>query len=216
MTIRSTISITAKPTRPLVGVGLMLLAMALLPFLDVLAKFLGQQGLPIMVIVWARMVFGTMLTLPFALRIGGPRRLLPDRPLLHLTRAGLLIAATFFFFFALKFLPIADALAIFFVQPLIVTVLSPWVLGEKVGMRRWTAVVIGFIGTLIIIRPGVQEVNVGVILALAAGASLGLLYAFDAQDGGPGSCFGHHIPDQPGRRFGDLGPDAVSVADADA
>lgn len=164
-----------KP-RPLIGVGLMMLAMMILPFLDVVAKTLGQQNMPIIQIVWARMAFGALLTLPFVLKIGGSAALWPDRPWYHTLRAALLILATFFFFYALKFLPIADALAIFFVQPLVVTALSPLILQEKVGPRRWTAVAIGFIGTLIIIRPGFAEVNPGTFLALAAGTCLALYF----------------------------------------
>lgn len=163
-----------KTERPLTGVALMLGAMAVLPFLDVVAKVLGQQGLPILQIVWARLVFGAVLTLPLAMRDVGARRLWPDRPGMHVLRAMLLIGATFFFFLALTYLPIADALAIFFVQPLVVTALSPLVLGEKVGPRRWMAVFVGFIGTLIIIRPGLQAINPGAILALGAGTSLAL------------------------------------------
>lgn len=152
----------------------MLLAMAILPGLDVVAKFLGRQGVPVMQIVWARMIFGAILTLPFALHAGGNAALLPTMPAVHSLRAAFLIAATGFFFWALHYLPIADTLSIFFVQPLIVTMLSPVVLGEHVGPRRWTAVIVGFIGTLIIIRPGFQAFSPGVVLALAAGASLAI------------------------------------------
>lgn len=166
MTIRS----------PLTGVFLMIAAMAVLPFLDVVAKFLGEAGVPVLQIVWARMVFGAMLTLPFALRHAGPRGLWPDLPGVHLLRAALLIGATYTFFAALTYLPIADALAIFFVNPLIVTALSPLILGEHVGPRRWAAVGVGFIGTLIIIRPGFQEINTGVLLAFASGCCLGLYF----------------------------------------
>lgn len=166
----------SRKPRPIIGVGLMLLAMMILPFLDVVAKTLGQQQMPVIQIVWARMAFGALLTLPFVLRIGGTRALWPDRPWYHSLRAALLILATFFFFFALKFLPIADALAIFFVQPLVVTALSPLILKETVGPRRWIAVAIGFIGTLIIIRPGFAEVNPGTFLALAAGTCLALYF----------------------------------------
>lgn len=166
MTIRS----------PLTGVFLMIAAMAVLPFLDVVAKVLGEAGVPVLQIVWARMVFGAMLTLPFALRHAGPRGLWPDRPGVHLLRAALLIGATYTFFAALTYLPIADALAIFFVNPLIVTALSPLILGEHVGPRRWAAVGVGFIGTLIIIRPGFQEINTGVLLAFASGCCLGLYF----------------------------------------
>ena len=164
----------AASDKPLLGIALMLCAMTVLPFLDVLAKTLGNQGLPILQIVWARMVFGALMTLPFAIRISGPQALVPRRPMMHALRAAFLIAATFFFFYALKFLAIADALAIFFVQPLLVTALSPLVLGEQVGRRRWVAVAIGFIGTLVIIRPGFQAFNFGMGLALAAGAALAL------------------------------------------
>lgn len=160
----------------LIGIALMLAAMAVLPGIDVLAKKLGQAGMPVMQIVWARLSFGALLTLPFAARHTGLRGLLPDQPKVHALRAALLIASTFFFFSALKFLPIADALAIFFVQPLVVTALSPVILGERVGPRRWAAVAVGFLGTLIIIRPGFGGLNTGSLLALAAGASLALYF----------------------------------------
>ena len=164
------------PARPLIGVALMLGAMASLPFIDVFAKFLGQQGVPILQIVWARLAFGAAVTLPFAWRHGGARCLVPARPYYHSLRAGFLILATFCFFLALKYLPIADALAIFFVQPLVVTVLSALVLREQVGPRRWAAVFVGFIGTLIIIRPGFAEVNAGAGLAFAAGTFLAIYF----------------------------------------
>jgi drug/metabolite transporter (DMT)-like permease len=158
----------------LLGIGLMIAAMAVLPFLDVIAKRLGQQGVPVLQIVWARLFFGAILTMPFALKIAGVKGLIPNMPLMHAARASLLIAATGFFFWALHYLPIADTLAIFFVQPLIVTLLSPLILGETVGLRRWAAVAVGFGGTLIIIRPGFAELNPGVFMALAAGLSLAL------------------------------------------
>ena len=157
---------------PLWGVALMLGAMAVLPGIDVIAKILGREGVPVLQIVWARLALGAVLTLPFALRIAGPRGLWPARPWYHLARAALLVAATFCFFLSLHWLPIADALAIFFVQPLIVTLLSALILREQVGPRRMIAVAVGFIGTLIIIRPGLSEVNPGSWLALAAGAFL--------------------------------------------
>ena len=162
--------------RPIIGVALMLGAMAVLPGIDVIAKFLGQQGMPILQVVWARLVLGALMTLPFALRIAGPKSLWPDRPWYHTLRAAFLVAATFFFFLSLKWLPIADALAIFFVQPLIVTVLSAFVLREAVGPRRWIAVAVGFIGTLIIIRPGIAELNPGSWLAFGAGVTLAFYF----------------------------------------
>jgi drug/metabolite transporter (DMT)-like permease len=66
-------------------------------------------------------------------------------------------------------LPIADTLAIYFVAPILVTALSPIVLKERVGLHRWACVLLGFIGVLIIIRPGFQAFNIGMVFALGAG-----------------------------------------------
>lgn len=156
------------------GIGLMLVAMAVLPYLDVAAKFLGQQGMPVLQIVWGRMVFGALLTLPFVLKNDGAAAFVPSLPGYQTLRAVLLLASTAFFFAGLNYLSVADTLAIFFVQPLVLTLLSPLMLGEHVGWRRWLAVAVGFIGTLIIIRPGFKELNLGVLFALLAGTSLAL------------------------------------------
>ncbi|MES2541915.1 MAG: DMT family transporter [Pseudomonadota bacterium] len=155
------------------GVALMLTAMAILPIIDVFAKKLGQAGMPILIVVWARALFGGLMTLPFALRAEGPQAFRPAQPLRQLARAVLLFGATFLFFEALKHLPIADALAIFFVNPLVIVMLSALALRERVGTRRWAAVAVGFVGTLIIIRPGMVEVNPGTFLALGSGVALG-------------------------------------------
>ncbi len=151
----------------------MLTAMAILPIIDVFAKKLGQAGMPILIVVWARALFGGLMTLPFALRAEGAQAFRPAQPLRQLARAVLLFGATFLFFEALKHLPIADALAIFFVNPLVIVILSALALRERVGPRRWAAVAVGFVGTLIIIRPGMVEVNPGTFLALGSGVALG-------------------------------------------
>jgi drug/metabolite transporter (DMT)-like permease len=155
-------------------VALMVVAMGVLPLLDVCAKFLGQGGIPILQIVWARMFFGAVFTLPFAWQVAGTRALWPDRPGFHAARAAFLVGSTACFFGAITFMPIADSLAIFFVQPLLITALSPLLLKEHVGPRRWAAVAIGFCGTLIIIRPGLQEFNPGMALAFASGSCMAL------------------------------------------
>ena len=141
------------------------------------AVMLTKAGVNPYAVIPLTMAFGALLTLPYTLRHGGPAAIWPDRPAYHTLRAALLIAATFLFFSALKYLPIADALAIFFVQPLILTAISPLLLKEKVGPRRWAAVAVGFVGTLIIIRPGLTEVNPGTVLALGSGASLAVYFA---------------------------------------
>src|SRR5262245_22522930 len=162
----------AASSRASTGISLMLFAMAILPIMDAIGKHLGQV-LPVLLIVWGRMVFSTLFTLPAVLirhGVGGGFRL--QRPVIQVTRSVLMVVSTMSFFTGLRYLPIADTLAIFFIMPLIVTALSPLVLGEHVGVRRWSAVVAGFIGTLIIIRPGFQGMNLGTLWALASGLSM--------------------------------------------
>ncbi|MDQ2067009.1 DMT family transporter [Xinfangfangia sp. CPCC 101601] len=166
-------SLVTPTLKPLLGIGLMTAAMMVLPGIDVLAKFLGAAGLPILVVVWARALFGTILVVPLVVRSAGLAGLRPQNLRYHIARAFLLYSSTWLFFSALKYLPIADAMAIFFINPLIVTLLAALVLRERVGPKRWAAVAVGFIGTLIIIRPGMVEMNQGTLLALAAGVSVG-------------------------------------------
>jgi drug/metabolite transporter (DMT)-like permease len=163
-----------KDPNALKGIGLVLVAMSILPLIDVCAKFLGQQGVPVAQMVWARFFFGALFTLPFAFRVAGRAAFMPANPWFNAARALFLILGTACFFVALKYLGIADTLAIYFVQPILITALSPLLLGEHVGVRRWTTVAIGFLGVLIIIRPGFQSLNLGVLFALLAGLSSSL------------------------------------------
>ncbi|MDE2384306.1 MAG: DMT family transporter [Alphaproteobacteria bacterium] len=153
------------------AIGYILLAMAILPLIDVAAKKLGQQGLPVPQMVWARFFFGALFTLPFALRTDGKAALKPVNAPLNALRAFCLIMGTAFFFSALHYLPIATTLSIYFVQPLLITALSPLILKEQVGARRWAIVAAGFVGVLVIIRPGLQALNLGHVFALCAGLS---------------------------------------------
>lgn len=152
----------------------MICAMFIMPLLDVVAKFLGQQGVPIIQIVWARLVFGMLMTAPAVAHGEGIKALVPTQLPLHLARAVLVVMSTMMFFWALKFQGVAETLSIFFVQPLVITIFSPLILGERVGVRRWLAVAVGFLGTLIIIRPGFQDINPGMVLSLGAGVCSGL------------------------------------------
>jgi len=158
--------------RPLVGILLMVGAMSVVPFMDALAKHLSDT-IPVLQLVWARYFFHFCLIFPVALARYGPRRLVPARPLLQLVRGGLLLASTVLFFAAISAMPLADALALVFVSPLIVTALSPWVLGEEVGTRRKIAVLVGFLGALLIVRPGFGSLQWPALLALSAGVVFG-------------------------------------------
>lgn len=149
----------------------MLCAMLIFPFLDVCAKFLGQWDIPVIEIVWARLFFGLLLSAPILILREGIESLMPRHSKVNALRGFFLVVSTMMFFGSLRFQGVAETLAIYFVQPLFITALAPIVLNEKVGASRWLAVAIGFIGVLIIIRPGYLELNPGVFLA--AGSGLG-------------------------------------------
>jgi drug/metabolite transporter (DMT)-like permease len=147
----------------------MLVGMLTIPLVDVFAKFLGQQDVPIYQMVWARFFFGTIAALPFVLQRVGAQGLKPQQVPLQSLRTLFLIGGTAWFFAGLLYLPIADTLALYFINPILITAMSPLILGERVGLQRWLMVLVGFIGVLIIIRPGFQALNAGVIFGLAAG-----------------------------------------------
>ena len=110
-----------------------------------------------------------------ARKAGGLRNAVRSHhPMLQITRGVLLAAEVCVMVVAFVMLGLVESHAVFTSYPLLVAALSGPVLGEKVGIRRWAAVLIGFIGTLIIIRPGFQELNPGVFLALGSGASLAI------------------------------------------
>ena len=97
-----------------------------------------------------------------------------DKPKLQFIRGLILLTANICFFYAISVISLAKALTLAFVAPLIVTAFSPIFLGEKVGFKRWSAVIIGFIGSLVVIRPGFVEIN----LASFAALGTGIMYGF--------------------------------------
>jgi drug/metabolite transporter (DMT)-like permease len=145
----------------------MLLGSALLTVNDTLLKWL-TAGYPTGQIMFLRGVF---VVLPVALlvwRAGGVAVLRVGSWRAHALRAACVSAGTFLFISGLAFLPLADAVAIAFAGPLFVTALAAPVLGEIVGWRRWTAVLVGFIGVLIITRPTGEAVQWAAMLPLTA------------------------------------------------
>ena len=157
--------IQANQTR---GIQFMLLGSMLLPFMDAAAKTLGES-LSSSSIVLARFAFQTLFLLPFVWQ----KLYIPSGTelLLHIKRSLGLSIATLLFFTSIQVMPIVDALAIFFVMPLIVTLLAPWVLGETVGWRRIAAVAIGLIGAVLIIKPGHALFGIHAVLPLGAALS---------------------------------------------
>ena len=145
-----------------------LLGWMFLPVMDGFAKYLSDD-LPILQITWARYFFTVAFVFPIMLFFYKKQLVWSDKPKLQIFRGLILLSANICFFYAISVISLAKALTLAFIAPLIVTAFSPILLGEKVGFRRWTAVAVGFIGSLIVIRPGFLEFNLASIAALATG-----------------------------------------------
>jgi len=145
----------------------------LLPFMDGIAKYLSTE-IHFIQVVWGRYFFMLLISFPFGFLFFRKDLKFPKSIAVQLWRSFFLFLSTVFFFYAISIISLAEALTLAFVSPIIVTILSIFFLNEKVGLHRWSAVLVGFIGVIIIIRPGFIEFNFASFSALAAGIS----YAF--------------------------------------
>lgn len=127
----------------------------------------GAAGLDVFQISFARALFSFALVLPFLLR-AGPGALRTRHPGLHVIRAFAGSAAMVCGFYAVGQLPLADFTALSFTQPLFVTLLAVLLLGEQVRWRRWLATAVGFVGVLIMVRPGAATFDPAALVALAS------------------------------------------------
>jgi drug/metabolite transporter (DMT)-like permease len=155
------------------AIVLNLSAWVMLPIMDGFAKYLSTT-LPVLQITWSRYFFTVVIVLPVMLIFFRKNLTWTEQPKLQLIRGLILFCANILFFYSISIISLAKALTLAFIAPLIVTALSPVLLGEKVGFRRWAAVVTGFIGSLVVIRPGFVELNLASIAALGTG----VLYGF--------------------------------------
>ena len=129
---------------------MMIIAMLMLPAIDAIAKWLAGSVSSGQV-TWSRFLFQIILMSPLLLRTRGPW--FTPALYLHAARGAMIAFATLFFFSGLAYLPLADAIAIFFIEPLLVTLLSAVFFKEVIHWRRMSAISLGFIGAMIIIRP---------------------------------------------------------------
>ena len=135
------------------GILLMCAGASVFPFMNASVKLLGARY-PVTEIVWARFTGHLIIMLLVFLPHYGWRVLATRRPAVQFARSFLMLAGNVLFVVAIARVPLATASAIGFTAPLIVTALSVPLLHESVGIRRWSAVVVGFLGTLLVIRPG--------------------------------------------------------------
>ena len=155
------------PDRPAFGIVLMLTGIAAFAVMDATIKWLTAD-FPVAQVVALRSWFGLPILALFALRSGGLRHLRTRRPQVHLARYLLVLGLSFCFFHALSQMKLVDAIAISFAAPIFITALSMPVLREMVGLHRWIAVAVGFVGVLIMLRPGPGVFQWAALFALAA------------------------------------------------
>lgn len=144
---------------------MMAAGVSFVPGIDAIAKFLSDSLAPGQIAA-SRFLFQLLFLFPIVLIARKP--LASAHLGLNAVRGALIAGATLFFFWGLHYLPLADTIAIFFVEPLILTLLAAVVLKENVGWRRLSAVVVGFGGALLIIQPSFQTVGAPAFLPLGA------------------------------------------------
>lgn len=166
---------TAPQQDVLRGILLMLGTSLVFPVMNAFGKNLNGEYSPVETI-WARNLGHFILVVALFWPRFGPRLFLTRHLPAQLMRSVMMVCSTTLFFIAITTVPLADAAAIGFTGPLMVTALSVPLLAEKVGWRRWTAVVVGFVGALIVIRPGGGSgaAQLGAILILASAACYAL------------------------------------------
>ena len=137
---------------PRLGIAFICLGMMVVTINDSILKQFSDRY-PLHEIVFVRATVAMLFSLAMLRFEGGLRALRTRHPGLHIARGLCMVVANMAFFGALAAIPLADAVALFFVAPLFITLLSIPFLGEKVGIRRFSAVVVGFIGVLVVLRP---------------------------------------------------------------
>ncbi len=148
-------------------------AWAVLPFMDTIAKYLSSE-ISFFQITWARYFFTVFWTFPLMFFFFRKNLKWSENPKLQILRGMTLLSANVCFFYSISVISMAKALTLAFIAPLVTTALSPIILGEKVGIKRWSAVIVGFIGSLVVIRPGLIEFNIATIAALGTGFFYGV------------------------------------------
>ncbi|MGY3606887.1 MULTISPECIES: DMT family transporter [unclassified Bradyrhizobium] len=173
MTLFAKLSAYDDRSARLAGIGLMLLSIFMFSFGDAMGKFLvatysvGQ-------LLWLRACAALVVLLPIIWKQRA--KFFPiERPWLQLLRVTLSTLEVAAFFLATVYLPLADVITYYLAGPIFVTALSGLVLGEQIGWRRWSAILVGFCGVLIALRPSAQTVSLPAMIALGGSMSFAVL-----------------------------------------
>jgi drug/metabolite transporter (DMT)-like permease len=154
----------------LVGIALMCAALFCFSGLDASAKWLGQD-LPTLQVVFARYLGAMLLVCAVVNPVTTPGVVRSRRPALQVLRSLFLLGSTLLNFLALRWLQLAETMAIMFSTPFLVALIAGPLLGERVGPRRLAAIVVGFLGVLVVVRPGLEGFQPASLLSLGAAFS---------------------------------------------
>lgn len=170
---------SARTPSFLLGVMFLVSGLWTLSLLDAAGKLLAISGYHVVMIAWIRytinVLFMAATLAPLYRRRTGRSIFRSNRPKLQLGRGALLLASTLVFFSVLRVVPLAEGTAMNFCAPLIVLAVSPWLLGERSYVSRWIAVLVGFTGMLIVIRPGGDIPPHGVALGLLSAFTMAMM-----------------------------------------
>jgi drug/metabolite transporter (DMT)-like permease len=157
----------------LTGIGLMCATMFVFACLDCTAKYLGTR-MPTLQVVGVRCVTAFLLAALISNPFTRPGLLKTERLGLQLIRASMLLGSTIFNFTAFRFLQLDEAMAILFSTPFLIAIFAGPMLGEWIGWRRWTAIMVGFAGVLLVVRPGLGGIQWAALLSFGSA----VCYAF--------------------------------------
>jgi drug/metabolite transporter (DMT)-like permease len=163
----------AKKDNILWGVSFLMLGLFIVPFNDAIAKALSTD-LNIMEIIWARFIGHFLFLVPFVYYLKGKKEFINKNTNQQILRGLLIFGGTSFFFLSIKYIPLVNALCLYLIAPIIVVFFSSIFLKEKISFLKVFCVTLGFIGTLLIIQPGLGGFDINSIYALLSGTC----YAF--------------------------------------
>lgn len=157
------------------GIGLMVLSVFLFPLKDSFVKLLDGQYSAIQ-IVWTQFAVTSVVFFVVVMAREGKSALLIRSPGLQILRSLFVTTGMGTFYWAISLIPLAEATAMQFIAPLVVTALSPFILGEAVGIRRWLSVIAGFAGVLIVLQPEFGGEREGYFIAMISGLCIGFFF----------------------------------------
>jgi drug/metabolite transporter (DMT)-like permease len=160
----------AEAARRAQGIVLMSLSMFLLPAVDGFAKHLSSLYSPLM-IGWVSFCFSSAFMLPMAIRQHGRQIFPPSHLRWHLLRLAFLLMAGTLYCLAVSRVQLADAISVYFINPVVAAVLSVLFLGERMTAAKLVSLVLGIVGAMVILRPGSGGTDIGLLYALGSGVA---------------------------------------------